>query len=166
MNITHHTNTRLVISHRRILWAFVLALFTAMSLFFLFSILSQGLRFISTMNGGEIMAFILWIGVAILFVIGGATSCAVIGRGTECTFDKQREIMILRTPHLWRSSFHEYPIYGVSHLEVKHNEEVRVFGVFLVLRSGERIALGTVTPFDEAHVRNIGKTVRKFLYST
>lgn len=82
-----------------------------------------------------------------------------IGQGVTLIFDKQAEsVMIQRARRAQQHS-----IYGVMRLETERNEQARAYGVFLVLRSGERIAITAVPESDRDHLEKLLHTVRQFL---
>jgi hypothetical protein len=163
MKVREATSERFVITHQRPVWAVSMAIFTLMSAFTLVNLILQGIQQWSRMDGFQVVAFFIWVTLAIFLVLLGASITHNAGRGMLIEFDKPSETVRLRLPNLWRASWHNYPIYGISHLHIERNDDVRVVGVFLVLRHGERIALGTVTPFDLEAMQALAKEVKGFL---
>lgn len=163
MKITEQTTTRLVIQYQRRVMAWVLALFTILSLFFLLNTLYEGITALDRLRGWQWYGWITWLIFALAMLILGAIGWSNAGQGMTLIFDKQDETLRIRRPKVIRVDEQAYSIYAVSHMDIEGNDEFRVYGVFLVLRSGERIALATVPVYDEAHVRELSKQVLAFL---
>lgn len=163
MQIIEHTPERLVIQHRRAEMAVVMVVFTLMSVVFLVNTLWQGLPRLDTLNAGQFASWAIWLVFAAGLTVLGVLMSNSAGRGTRCTFDHDAEIYRLRKPTLLRSQSDEASIYSVSHVAVERNDEVKVLGVFLVLRSGERLPLASVPFHEESDARQIAHTVRSFL---
>jgi hypothetical protein len=98
-------------------------------------------------------------------VITGALLGASASRGVRCILDKHAETVTIEKTRWLRSRTTTHSIYGVARAEAERNEDVRVFGIFLVLRSGERLALATLPLYDEDAAQHIVRTIRQFLQS-
>ena len=163
MKIIEQTPQRLVLQQKRGGMAVVMAIFTLLSVFALLNLLLQGIASFSTLQPFERLSWVTWtLLIGVVVGIGGIlwTSTA---RGTTCTFDKAAESVLISVPRLWRLRHTEHPIYAVSRIEAEHNAESKVYGLFLVLRSGERIALATMLAFEQDAVEGVVYRVRDFL---
>ena len=163
MKITEQTTTRLVIQHQRRTMAWVLALFTLLSFIFLLMTLYNGIRAIENFRGWQWFGWVTWVIFALVLVVIGVRMLTKTGTGITLIFDRNTEQLTLQHRRFINTHEQHYSIYAVSQIDVEGNDEFRVYGVFLVLRSGERIALATVPVYDEADVRQISKQVRAFL---
>ena len=163
MTITEHTTNRLVLEHQRPMAFIVLAIFTLLSGVMLVSVVGMGLLNIATLRPWQWIGWITWTSFALAMMLIGAITWSKTGRGVILIFDREDETLLIRRPRLRDANEDNYSIYSVSHMDVERNDEVRVVGVFLVLKSGERLALATAPLNEEAEVRALAKQVRDFL---
>lgn len=168
LRIIVETPTVLVIKNQRNGGALLTAVFTVFSLLALEILVSQGVQVvIQPASGGAPIARVLSYAIFVLALSGcvgvGALTTLYLIVGTTCTFDKMAETLAIERMNLLRREREERPIYGFSHLDVETNAESRVYGVFVVLRSGERIPLAVVSYFDQAALEALLLRVRLFL---
>lgn len=163
MQVIEEGERRLVLRQRQRGMAGVLALFTVLSAFFLVNTAYQGAVRFALMNGYQRIGLFLWLALALSFVVIGITASFSLWQGITCAFDKDAERVTLRRPGALRMREQTHRIYSVSHVELRYNEDIRVYGFALVLRSGERIVLATVQPFDADAMRHIVQRVKGFL---
>lgn len=163
MQIVEQTEQRLVLRQRRLGMALVMSLFSVMSLFTLLNMLVQGVRRWGTFDGWRWISWIVWLGFLLLLLAVGIVAAITMWHGVTCAFDREQGTATVRKTNGFRAARQTLPIYSVSHLDIEQNLEVRVFGIFLVLRSGERIALVTIPPHDEETMRSHARTVKNFL---
>lgn len=166
MEIIESTSQKLVIRFRRGLMAVVVAIFTILSIFVVLNLLVQGVMMLSQRyETWRVIALISWMALGLSMVGLGVTSWLNLARGATCTFDKVQEIVTIRQPRLFRMSEVTHSIYSVSHLDLLKNEETKSFAILLVLRSGERIPLATMSIYEEANLRGLIHEVRGFLHT-
>ncbi len=163
MHIVEQNDTRLVLRQRRLGMGLVMGLFTALMGFTLLNVFVQGFQRLSGLNSWQAISWVIWLGFIGFLLVVGILSAASMLQGVTCTLDRERETAAVRRARFLRSARQTFPIYSVSHLAVEQNPEVRVFGVFLVLRSGERIALATVPPHEQEPMDRTARAVKRFL---
>lgn len=163
MQIVEQTDNRLVLRQRRLGMGLVMAAFSVLTGLTLVNILVQGVQRLGTLNGGQLIGWVLWLGFIGFMATVGVIASATMLHGVTCTFDRVQETAAVQRTRYLRMQQQTFPIYSVSHLAVEQNAEVRVFGLFLVLRSGERIALATVPPHDEETIQRTARVVKGFL---
>lgn len=164
MKIIEDTSQRLVIRFQRGLMAVAIAGFTILSVLVVINLVIQGTSMLLLRyEGWRVLTLFVWTLVGLVMIALGVVSWSNVGRGITCTFDKVKETVTIRQPHWFRMEEVTHSIYSVSHVDLLENSETRSFGIFMVLRSGERIALATVPIFEEAEVRGLVNHVRSFL---
>lgn len=163
MRIVEESDTRLVLRQQRRGMSVALGIFTILSAFLVFNLIVQGLQRFDAMNLLEVYNWLIFILLSALIAAFGALVWARIGRGTQCIFDREQETVTIEQARLFGRRQRVETIFAISHLELTRNDEVRVIGLFLVLRSSERIALATLPHFDEDHAENLARHVRAFL---
>jgi L-cystine uptake protein TcyP (sodium:dicarboxylate symporter family) len=172
LKITEHTSTRLVLKDQRIVGALLAGLFTLFSLIALLLLVIQGIEIFSwrlendgRLNAIQVMTFGMFVVFGMVFVILGLLTTLGFGLGVTFTLDKTDEVMQLRRMRLFRLHHETHSIYGISHLDVETNTDLQAYGLFLVLRSGERIPLAAISMLDQEHMERLVKQVRAFLRS-
>jgi hypothetical protein len=163
MKIQHQTAQRLVVTHQRGLMAWVLAAFTFLSVFLVISLIVQAIPRLPAMNIFQRLSWVLWIGMAAGFGYFGLMAWLNAGRGITCTFDHTTDEAHILRPKLWRTDDRALSIYAISGVRVEYNDDARVFGVFLVLHSSERIPIATVAPHSVDDARRTADTIEDFL---
>lgn len=163
MHIVEHTALRLVLQQRRAGMALVMSLFSLMSAFTLLNVLVEGSQRWRLFGGWQWISWLIWLMFLALLLTVGVLVAFSMWHGVTCTFDREGETVTIRRARFLRATQQILPIYSVSHLALEQNPEVRVFGIFLVLRSGERIALATTPLHDEEMLRSHTRTVKDFL---
>lgn len=113
--------------------------------------------------GMRLVGLALMLALALFFAgVVGMTALRVL-RGTICAFDRTQAQVTITRPTWRRHTTHTYPIYGVSHAMIESNDELHLYAVHLVLRSGERVVLGVFNPFEQPLAEQIVQEVRAFL---
>ena len=163
MQLIEQGPERLILRQTHYILALSLLCFTAFSVIFFINMLIQGPRYFSSMNAFQLLSYILWLGFALALIYLGSTALRQAAQGRRCTFDKTLETVTIIRPRLLRAQVMEYSIYGVSHVDVEHNAELRAYALFLVLRSGLRIPLASVPAHDHEAVRQVSQQIRFFL---
>lgn len=168
LQIIHETPDVLILKDQRINAGLLSLMFTTFSLIALMLILSQGIDLIlHPSSAGSQIARVLTYAVFVLILalcVGlGALTTLYLLVGTTCTFDKLAGTLTVERMNLLRRERDERPIYGFSHLDVEANANERLYGVFVVLRSGERIPLAVVSVFDQDLLDALMRRVRQFL---
>lgn len=167
LRIVEHSPTRLVLQDRRPRAALAALAVAALSTMMVLSLSVQGVqRLIGTdvdfplVRGLGLVVFLL-LGAG-LALIGGLAALN-FGYGTLCVLDRASEAFILRRINLFRPQEIRHSIYGVARVDVEINDEVKAYGLFVVLRSGERIPLTAISMLDEAHMQHLVDQMRAFI---
>lgn len=163
MKLLEHTSTRLVIQHNRPAMALVMGVFALMSALMEVNLIVQGVVRLPALNLMQGIAWGVWVALALLFVVVGALAFVGAWGGMVLEFDRTSEAVSLQRPRLLQQTPQCWSIYSISHIHIERNDAVKAFGLFLVLRSGERVPLATVPIYDEATARQIAQDVRQFL---
>lgn len=170
LKVTEKTPTKLVLKDQHKTIAVMTAFFTVVSFFAVVLNIGQGLdTFILRFRNGEqihalqITAFVIFVCFGVAFTLVLAIVTLHFGRGVTFILDKTEEVMKLQRMGLFRMNYITHSIYGISHLHIEENSDVRAYGLWLVLRSGERIALGTLSALDEDEIDTLRKHVHGFL---
>lgn len=165
MHILEQTPTRLVLYRRRSGMALLMGVFTLLSVFWFVNLLIQGFtRWRNAPDIGQLVAWLMWVSVAAVLAGLGALSLASAALGVRLTFDKITATLTIQKPRYLFNVTQEYSLYSLLRLDVERNDEVRVWGVFMVLRSGERLPLTTFPLHDETAVREFTQLLRNFLW--
>jgi len=163
MHISEQTDTHLMLRQRRLGMGLVMAVFSALCGLTLINVLLQGIQRFAFFTGWEFFTWIIWLGFLALLLAIGILSASTMLHGVSLELDREHEIATIRRVRFLRMQQQTYPIYSVSHLATEENPEVRVIGLFLMMRSGERIALATVPAYDQEAMQRIVRTVKSFL---
>ncbi len=163
MTIEEQSAQRLVITHRRRGMAAVLVAFTLLSVFFVVSLMVHAVPRFPVMNSFQRLSWFLWVGLGIGFIYLGVMAWRNAAQGVICTFDRSTEEACLRWPGLWRSDERTLSLYAIARVRVEYNDDARVYGVFLMLRSSERIPIATVAPHLVDDARQTASTIQAFL---
>lgn len=169
LKIVEHTPNRLVLQDRHTGAVAFAGCFTLVSALSLVMLGVQGVDSLILHDDQRDLLAIRLIGFGVFLLIGAGFLMMAVGallhfwHGITCVFDKDAEVMTLHNMKLFRRDVQSWPIYGVSHLDAEFNADIRVYGLFVVLRSGERIPIATVPMIDEAHAQELKRQVRGFL---
>ncbi|XWX03036.1 hypothetical protein VZO05_11030 [Aggregatilineales bacterium SYSU G02658] len=163
MRLLEQTPTRLTLGQNRPVLAAAMLAMLALSVLMLVNLLVQTAQRADVFTGAQWVGLVIWAGLA-LGLIGFSVWTLNVGlRGTRLTFDRDAQTVTLRRPFRLGLREQRFAIYAVSGLELIHNAEFKVYALVLLLRSGERLPLVTVSPYAEADVRRLVKRVREFL---
>lgn len=167
LKIAESSPTRLILKDQR-RWATLFALiFTLISIGALLIFISQIATIIESRYERDGM---LWVMVTLIFfllisslVVIGAIASRHLSYGIHCDFDRTAEILTLRHIGIFRPIETQYSIYAISHLETIQNHEIGMYGVFLVLKNGDKIPLASYYAVDEAEMKSVINEIRTFL---
>lgn len=159
MTITEQTENRLIVEHHRFGTLGIVLLFTVMSIGMFIFLLMQGLPRVAGFTLWQWIGWGVWLGVALLLIGAGVALSTRTRFGTQYVFDRHAGTLEINS--LRQQTKHS--IYSIASAEVQFNPDVRVYGIFLVLRSGERLALGTLPPYDEQTAYTLAHQVTRFL---
>ena len=170
LQITEQTPTRMVLEDKRHTASIIAGFFTIVSAG---SVLLLGYQAVQSLILGAPKDLMGWryFGTAffLLILIGvmalGALATLHFLRGTTWTLDKDAEVITWTGTNFIRPVENRYPIYGVSRLDVETSPEMRAYGLFLVLRTGERIPIAAFAMMDSEHMERVVGEVRTFLRS-
>jgi hypothetical protein len=168
MQIIENQPERLILQNRSLLFGVVFALGAVLWVVVVIGTAIWGTLNVSRPPVSD-MYMVELFGLGVMFVFGvvfswlGAQTAITVLRGTTCTFDRTTEQVTVTTPERLHLRQDHHSIYGVSHAYAEHNDDLHTFALYLVLRSGERIPLGTCQEFEQDEVETIVKTVRAFL---
>lgn len=167
LKIAESSPTRLILTDKRHV-ASILAL--------MFTLISAGAWVIFVAQIATIMHSryerdgMLWVMVMLIFfllisslVILGAIATRHLSYGIRCEFDRTTQTLTIHHIGIFRPVRTEYSIYAISHLETPHNQEIDMYGVFLVLKHGEKIALAAYYAVDEMEMQRVTNEIRTFL---
>ncbi|MEM6282302.1 MAG: hypothetical protein AAF787_08935 [Chloroflexota bacterium] len=107
--------------------------------------------------------------LGIVFALGcffawvGSVTAVKILRGVTCDFDRATETVTITHAEGIGMAQQQHSIYGVSHALLEANDELQAIALYLVLRSGQRISLGTCSHFDKDTAEGIVRSIRAFL---
>ncbi len=169
MYIQINEPNRLVLQNRSVMMGLVLALAAVLSVTTVINVAVWGAVNISTQQPLPTFYWIRMFGLLVVFglgclfaFVGGLTSINVL-RGTTCTFDRNAETVTIINPNGLRTQQQQHSIYGVSHARLEDNDELHTIVIYLVLRSGKHIPLGTFNRFDKERAESIVQNLRAFL---
>lgn len=168
LKVIEQTPSRMVLQDKRPISVFVAASFTLLNVCFVLVLGYTAVDILIFSEPKDLMAW-RYFGATVFILVG--VGLTVIGllvtlhflHGVTVVFDKQAEEVRLESTHYFRAVQMTYPIYGVSRLDIETNNEMRSYGLFLVLRSGERIALTSFAMLDEEDMRRTVEQMRAHL---
>ena len=168
LKITEHNDNRMVLEDKRLGAGSVGAVFTALSAF---SVLTLAYNTVDTLILGQPKDLMAWryfgVTVFMLALIGlvfiGVLVTVHFLRGITFVIDKTTEEITLAQPHFFRKVLTSYSIYGVSHLDVETNDDVRAHGLIMVLRSGERVPIAAYAEIEAEPMETVIQQIRTFL---
>lgn len=163
MRIIEESAERLIIVQRRGGMAFAAGMCSILSAFFVVTTLIQGMQRLHSLNTFQLIAWVMWLLAAGGLCVLALLACANMVRGLRVEFDRPAETVRIMTGSLLRRHQQTHSLYAVSHIDVVHNADVKVYGLFLILRPNQRIALGSLPPFAAEEARTIALRVRQFV---
>ncbi len=107
--------------------------------------------------------------LALVFAMGcffawvGAGTALNVWHGVTCAFDRANEQVTITRAAGFGTARQQHSIYGVSHALLEGNDDLRTLAIYLVLRSGQRIPLGTCSEFEKADAERAVQSIRAFL---
>lgn len=167
LKIVETSPTRLILRDQR-RWASLLAvIFTLISIGALVIFISQLVTIIESRYERDGM---LWVMVTVIFlllisslVILGIIATRHLTYGIHCEFDRQSETMTIRRIGVFGPIETRHSIYAISHAEARHNSEIGVYGVFLILKDNTQIPLASFYVVDETEMQRVINEIRTFL---
>lgn len=170
LKVTENTATKLVLKDQNQLGGLIAGVFTVFSGISVLLTIAQGIEAFTLRLQNEGHLAPLQVATFLMFVAFGMAFTAILtattfhfGRGVIFILDKTNEVMSLQRMGLFRMKHITHSIYGISHVDVEQNTDVQAYGLWLVLRSGERIPLGAISMLDEDHMETLLKQIRSFL---
>jgi hypothetical protein len=167
IDITEHTETRLVLRDRRRGFRALAAAFTMVSACSVSLLAYNGYQSLilnsSRLDAARIAVLMLFLTIGMLFVGAGLFVIANMSRDIVITLDRDAETVSVSGPRLLRPIMFQHSIYAVLQMRVEENPEMRAYGLYLVLRSGEQIPLTVVPVYAREHVDQLVYAVRGFL---
>lgn len=165
MHIVEETSVRLRLVRRRLGFAVVMVVFTLLSVLMLVNLLIQTIQRLDVFNTAQWVAFVVWTFFALLMTLFGLWTLNSAVRGTSLTLDRAAETVTLQRARRFGREERTWAIYSIAGLEVQHNADMRLYALFLVLRSGERLALVSGSSYEAAQLRALTDLVRRFLHA-
>lgn len=168
LEVIEQTPQRLVLRDQRPTAGLISLLFTALSVGAVGLLIGQGISVLDARLGDSdapywLLGMGVFITLGIGFVLLGIGAVLHFLVGTTCVFDREAEQVIVERVALFRTQAEHHSIYGVSHVHVEANEEVHAYGVFLVLRSQQRVPVASFHKQDEDAMRALVREIRAFL---
>lgn len=167
LKISSSSPTRLILKDQRRIATLFALLFTLISTGALLIFISQIASIIESRYERDGM---LWVMVTLIFflligslVVIGAIATRHLIYGVHCDFDRTAETLTIRRIGILRPIETQYSIYALSHLETVQNHEIGMYGVFLVLKNGDKIPLASYYTVDEADMKSVINEIRTFL---
>ncbi len=167
LQIVEQTPVRLVLQDRRPRAAIAAGAVAVLSGLMVISLSLLGVqRLIGTnvdyplVRGFGLIVFLLF--ALALALIGGMATLS-FAHGISCVFDRENEAFVIRRINLFRPQEIRHSIYGIERLDIERNDEVRAFGLFIVLKSGERVPMAAISMLDEDHMQHLAQQIRAFL---
>lgn len=166
MQIVEQSSQELVLQQRRGWMAVALILFVLLICFTLANLVLQGIARLGDFNRWELLSWLVWVALGSTLAGLGILGVNNALRGMRCRFDRATATVTIERPRGLRLAVQQLSIYAISRLEIEENQEMRLLAVYLVLRSGERLALASAPHFDAEELRGIQVAVRDFLRSS
>jgi hypothetical protein len=164
MDIFEQSSQRLILGQRRVLMALVMTVYALLSLIFLLNgLLLQGVPRLYLLNPFELLAWFFWVLLAFGSTAIGVYIALSLWRGVTVTFDRADGTFCVRRSQGWRPAETHGSLYAIKRLALEENETARVIGLFLELRSGERLPLATIPSYATDSAQDLARTVREFL---
>jgi hypothetical protein len=112
----------------------------------------------------------LWLLVVVVFTVIGVSfiTLAVMGIlqfwvGTACVLDRDAEQVIFQSVDFLKPKTEHFSIYGVSHVQVEHNDELSAYSVWMVFKTGRRIPLTVYPDAERDAMQKLVLDLRQFL---
>jgi hypothetical protein len=163
IKVIEQTPTRLVLRSRRPVMAGTVLVFMALSFLALINLVLQSARRLSLLDPFQLLAVLLWLSLALAMLGFAWLAWQSLGRGRWCIFDLSTQELTLISPLGWRRQTRHIPLPALKRVDIEHNAEVRVYAAFLVLQNGERLAIASFSPFEEADARTLAKQIGQFV---
>ena len=167
LRIIHSSPTHLILKDSRHWGTFFASLFTLISMMALLIFTSQ---IASTLHIRYERDGLLWMMVMVIFwgligglVILGALATRHLSYGIHCEFDRHHETLVIRRIGIFRPVEIRHSIYAVAHVDTQHNPEIGMYGLFLVMKNGDRTPLASFYMVDEAEMKAVINEIRTFL---
>ncbi len=166
LQIVQHTPTRMILRDRQpaaqvAAWVFLMVSLGALATFTIQALEALGRA--DSIEPARLLGVALFVLLGLGFVALGLLAVANFTGGVTCVLDRETATVTIQRVDFFRRSEFRHAIYSVSHLEVETNADVQAYGLFIVLRSGERVPLAAVPLIEQAHVEQLRRQVREFL---
>jgi hypothetical protein len=169
MQILVNETDHFVVRNRSLLIGTMMALGAVLSVVTVMGMAVWGAYDISTQNPLPTYYWLRMLMLSLIFALGcffawvGAQTALKVLGGVTCTFDRTTETVTVTRGAGLRLQQQTHSIYGVSHALLESNDELQAIALYLVLRSGKRISLGTCSHFEKDLAETIVSSIRAFL---
>lgn len=168
LKVIEESPSRLVLRDQRPTAGIIAAVFTGFSVFTVLAVAYQGIDLLiiradRDLIGMRLVGMALFLAFGIGFTLIGVMAYQHFTKGVTLVLDKAREIMHLQKVNIFRVTQREDPIYGISRIEVQTDERMRVYALYVVLRTGEKIPVAAMSSVDEADMERAVNAIRAFL---
>lgn len=160
----------MILKDQRKIGALIAGVFTCFSALTVISVILQGIEafnirldVVGRLDALQVATFLMFVIFGLIFVVLGAMTTVNFARGTTITLDKIFESVHIQRVGFFRMRHTTHSIYGISHVDIEHNDDVRAFGLWLVLRSGERIPLAALSAHDHEYAQDLVRQIHYFL---
>lgn len=167
LRIIHTSSTRLILKDQRRWGTFFASLFTLISIMAFILFISQIASILSSRYERDgllwMMVMLIFLGLIGGLVIGGILATRHLSYGVHCEFDRHAETLVIRRIGIFHPIEIRHSIYAVGQVEAQHNPEIGMYGLFLVMKNGERTPLASFYMVDEAEMKAVINEIRTFL---
>lgn len=170
VEVIEHTPTRLVVRDQRRTAGILAAVFTALSGLSVVILTGQAIESLIWAEQRDFLVvrwfgFALFISFFVAFIAIGVMAYQHFMKGMTLILDKDDETMKLRMADVFRMKDITKPIYGISHVTVRNDERMRVYAIFIVLRTGDEFPIATLASVDEDQMKKVVAEMRSFLHA-
>lgn len=101
--------------------------------------------------------------IGISFITLGVMGILQFWVGTACVLDRDTEEVTLQSIDFLKPKTERYSIYGISHVQVEHNDEREAYSVWMVFKTGRRIPLTVYPDAQRDELQKLVLQLRQFL---
>ncbi len=168
LRVIEETPNRLVMKDKSPTAGLVAAVFTVLSVGSVLILAQQGIDILIIRNDRDLLlvrlfGFAVFLAVGVGFVLLGIAACCRFLKGVTFILDKTEETMYLQTVNFFAAQIVTQSIYAVSHIHIETDPRMRVYGLYVVLRSGQKLPLAAISTLDEADMQTAVNAIRAFL---
>lgn len=168
LQFVEQTPRRVVLRDQRPTAGLVALVFTFLSLSAVLMLLAQLIAMFGERVGQFdgllwLLGMVMFTALGLGFVALGAMASAHFLIGSACMLDKDSGRFIIQRVDFFRRKFELHKIDGIRRIDVQENREVHAFGVFVVLKNGQRVPIASYHQQDEEAMRAMVAHLRDFL---